>query len=585
MKPDLERRLRPALFRSHAGAKVRRAGALALVLGAALAPLPGRALEGMKKEEAVPAPPLPVIRALKLEPESLSLDDGRDARRVLVWGETDGRGRVDLTGDAKFQSASPAIEVDADGYIHAKTKGEGEVVVTAAGKQIKLPVKAAGAEIPAIGFVRDVEPVLSKVGCNQGTCHGSAKGKNGFKLSLRGYDPEFDYQALVNDLSGRRFNRVAVEQSLMLLKPTGEVPHEGRQVIKPGSRYYDLLREWITQGTKYESPAKARVQSLEVLPAEVELDLPGRSQQVLVIAHYPDGSTRDVTREVIFSSNNTEVAKVRDGLVTGLRRGEAAVLIKYEGVYATREITVMGDRAGFAWVAPQEYNFIDQHVNTKLKHMKILPSDLCSDEEFLRRVYLDLTGVPPTSDRVRAFLADGSDSRAKREKVVDDLLGSPDYVKFWANKWADLLQCNSENLGQKGVWVFRNWIRGAIERNEPYDQFVRDLLLAKGSSYRNPEVNYYRALREPGKIAEDVSQTFLGTRFNCNKCHDHPFEKWTQNQYYELGAYFARVAIKRGTLGSDVINGFTGDPQTVAGEEIVYLNYNGGEVKHPKNDQ
>jgi len=200
-------------------------------------------------------------------------------------------------------------------------------------------------------------------------------------------------------------------------------------------------------------------------------------------------------------------------------------------------------------------------------------------------VFFDLTGLPPTSDRVRAFVGDPAPSRAKRERLVDELLAGPDYVKFWANKWADLLQCNSANLGQKGVWVFRGWIRAAIEKNQPYDQFVRELLLAKGSSYRNPEVNYYRALREPGKIAEDVSQTFLGTRFNCNKCHDHPFEKWTQNQYYELGAYFARVAIKRGTLGSDVINGFTGDPQTVAGEEIVYLNYNGGEVKHPKNDQ
>jgi len=382
MKPDLERRPRPAVCFSSVGIVSRRALAFGLLLSVALAPVPGRAMDGAKKDETVPTPPLPAIRSLKLEPDSLSLDDARDARRVLVWGETDGNGRVDLTADAKLESASPAIEVGADGYIHGKAKGEGEVVISAGGKQVKLSVKVAGSSIPAIGFVRDVEPILSKVGCNQGTCHGSAKGKNGFKLSLRGYDPEYDYQALVNDLSGRRFNRVAVEQSLMLLKPTGEVPHEGRQVVKPGSRYYDLLRQWIAEGTKYEQPDKARVQTLEVLPADVELDLPGRSQQILVLAHYPDGGTRDVTREVIFSSNNPEVAKVKDGLVTGVRRGEAAVLIKYEGVYATKEVTVMGDRTGFAWAPPEEYNFIDQHVNAKLKRMKILPSDVCSDEEF-----------------------------------------------------------------------------------------------------------------------------------------------------------------------------------------------------------
>jgi hypothetical protein len=536
-----------------------------------------------KKEELVAKPPTPAIQSLKLEPSSLTLDDGRDSRRVLVWGETDGKGRVDLTSEAVLKAGSAGVEVDAEGYIHGKTKGTAEVVVTAGGKEIKLPVTVKNADLPVVGFVRDVEPILSRVGCNQGTCHGSANGKNGFKLSLRGYDPEYDYDALINDLSGRRFNRVAVDQSLMLLKPTGEVPHEGRQAIQPGSRYYHLLRQWIAEGTKYEDPAKTRVQRLEVFPADVELDLPGRAQQLLVLAHYPDGSTREVTREVIFSSNNTEVARVKDGLVTGLRRGEAAVLVKYEGVYATKEVTVMGDRTGFAWSNPPEYNFIDKHVNTKLQRVRTLPSGLCTDEEFLRRVYLDLTGQPPGADKVRAFIKDESDSRAKRAKLVDDLLASPDYVKAWANKWADLLQCNSENLGQKGVWVFRDWIRQSIEQNKPYDQFVRELILAEGSSYRNPAVNYYRALREPGKIAEDVSQTFLGTRFNCNKCHDHPFEKWTQNQYYEFGAYFARVAIKRGTLGSDVINGFTGYQQTVAGEEIVYRNYNGGEVKHPKN--
>jgi hypothetical protein len=533
-----------------------------------------------------PKPPaLPPIRALKLEPASLTLDDGRDARKVLVWAETDGKGRYEVTSQARLAPDSKAVEVDPDGYIHPLSKGETTVTVSFGGKQAKLPVKVASAELPPVRFVREVEPVLSKVGCNAGTCHGSAKGKNGFKLSLRGYDPDFDYQTLINDLSGRRFNRVDIDQSLMLLKPLAEVPHEGRQVIKPGSPYHQLIRQWISEGTKFEDPAQARAKKLTIYPDQIDMDLPGRTQQVLVWAEYADGTQRDVTREVVFSSNNSDVAEVKDGLVKAIRRGEAAVLMRYEGLYATKEVTVMGDRSGFVWADPPEYNFIDARVSAKLKRMKILPSDLCTDAEFIRRVTLDLTGMPPAPGRVRSFLEDSSDSRAKREKLVDELLGGQDFVEYWANKWADLLQCNSELLGKKGVWVFRDWIRHSIAQNKPYDKFVRELLLAEGSSYLNPEVNYYRVLRDSGKMTEDISQTFLGVRFNCNKCHDHPFEKWTQNQYFEFAAYFARVGMKRGTLGKDVIRSATGDPITVTGEEIVYRKYDGGEVKHPKTDK
>ena len=529
-------------------------------------------------------PPLPAIRALKVEPPSLKLEDGRDERRVLVWGLTATGQRIDLTSQATLKSDSTAIEVGEDGYLVPKAKGDTTVTVTAAGKTAKLSVSVANAAVPEVRFVRDIEPIMSKVGCNAGTCHGSAKGKNGFKLSLRGYDPDFDYQALVNDLSGRRFDRVAVEDSLMLLKPTGDVPHEGRQAIKPGSRYYHMLRQWIADGLKMEETAKARVQTVEIIPADIELDLAGRQQQVLVIGHYPDGTTRDVTREAVFSTSNIDVAAVKDGLVTGLRRGEAAILVRYEGAYATAPMSVMGDRTGFAWNNPPEFNFIDKHINTKLRKMKILSSELCTDADFIRRASLDLTGQPPTVERTRAFLADTAPSKQKREKLVDDLIASESFAEHWANKWADLLQCNSESLGQKGVWVFRQWIREQVACNKPYDQFVRELLLAEGSTYKQPAGNYYAVLREPGKITEDVSQTFLGVRFNCAKCHDHPFEKWTQNQYYQFGAFFSRLAIKRGTLGSEVIRNVTGDPMRVTGEEIVYVNYNGGEVKHPKTD-
>src|SRR3989440_2595340 len=544
----------------------------------------GAAAESVAPANVITPPPLPGIKSLKLQPDSMTLKDGRDERRVLVWGQADDGKLIDLTSKAVLKSESTNVEVDAQGYISAKAKGQGEVLVSALGQTAKLPVTVEDATVPPVRFVRDIEPLISKVGCNAGTCHGSAKGKNGFKLSLRGYDPDFDYQALINDLSGRRFDRVAVEQSLMLLKPLAEVPHEGRQAIKPGSRQYQMLRQWIAEGVKPEKTEEGRAKTIELIPGEVSLELPGQEQQMLVLAHYQDGATRDVTREAIFSSNNGDVAEVKDGLIKAIRRGEAAMLIRFEGLYAANQVTVMGDRAGFQWVEAREHNFIDHHINAKLKKMRILPSALCTDAEFLRRIHLDLTGLPPKMEKVRSFLEDKTASQEKRAKVVDELLGSKDYVSRWANKWADLLQCNSENLGQKGVWVFRQWIERQVADNVPYDKMVRSLLTAQGSCYENPAVNYFRVLREPGKITEDVSQTFLGVRFNCNKCHDHPFEKWTQSQYYQFGAYFAQVSIKKGFLGKEVIRNNNSDSTPQTGEEIVYRNFAGGEVKHPKTD-
>lgn len=533
-----------------------------------------------------PKPALPAIKALHTEPASLTLLDARDSRRVLVYGErAEGGGVIDLTGEATLSTESSQVVIESDGYVSAKAVGDASVTVTVGGSSVKVPVKVASVANKPVGFVRDVEPVLSKTGCTQGTCHGSAKGKNGFKLSLRGYDPDYDYQSLIDDLSGRRFNRADVDESLMLLKPLGEIPHEGRQAIKPGSRYHSILRQWIAEGAKFEDVPSNRPLKIEIFPKAVEIDLAGRQQHFLVLASYADGTTRDVTREAVLSSNNEEVALVKDSMLTALRRGEMAVLVRYEGMYASREVFIMGDRAGYEFAAMPVHNYVDGHINAKMQRMKINPSELCTDAEFIRRVFLDLTGQPPTSDRVRTFLADGAESRKKREALVDELIGSPAYAEFWANKFADLLQCNSENLGKKGVWVFRNWIRDQLVANKPYDQFVRELVLAKGSTFENPAGNYLRALRDSGKMTEDISQTFLGVRFNCNKCHDHPFERWTQNQYYEFGAYFAQVSFKRGTLGRDhlIRPGETYAYDQVS-EEIVYNSYTGGEVKHPKND-
>ena len=527
-------------------------------------------------EALPPKPAATAIESLQLEPSSLTLSDGRDGRQVLVWGVTKDGQKIDLSDEATYKVDAAFISVADGRYLNPLRAGKTSVTVSAAGKTSDLPVEVLSVGRPEMRFAKDVMPILASVGCNAGTCHGSAKGKNGFKLSLRGYDSDNDYNALVTDLLGRRIDKVRPERSLMLLKPAGVVPHEGGKALSPGSRQYEAIVQWIREGV-HEEPdlATARPNQLEVLPSHVDLDLPGRSQRLVVIAKYPDGTSRDVTRDAVITSSKDEVAKVAGPVLTGIRRGEAAVLVRYEGNYAAVNVSVMGDRAGFAWSPQAEFNFIDKHVNTKLLKRKTLPAEECTDAEFVRRAYVDVTGLIPTSAQARAFLEDTTPSRQKRESLAAKLIGGKEYVDNWSNKWADLLQCNTKALGPEAVWAFREWIREEIAQNKPYDQFVYEIVTAQGSSLTHPAVNFYRALRDkddngkatPNKMGEDITQTFLGVRFNCNKCHDHPFERWTQKQYYEFGAFFARVNFKAGPH---------------AGEEIVFADYRGGENLQPK---
>ncbi len=519
-------------------------------------------------EEAVPSVDIPEIKALKTHPESLTLEHARDGRRVLVSGQTKDGKWVDVTSSAVLKPTSEGVKVLEDGYIFPNSVGPATIKVTVKGISTELPVNVASVDAPPVSFVRDVMPILSHAGCNSGTCHGSAKGKNGFKLSLRGYDPDFDYELLIEDISGRRFNRAFPEQSLMLLKTTSEVPHKGGQVIVPDSRDYNLIHQWISEGVVSDVETTQRVESLEVFPESAELSMPGTKQQMLVIAHYPDGTTRDVTREAKFTSSVNEVAKITgDGMVTAERRGETAILTRYEGAYSTNGIIVMGDRSGYEWVKTPEYNYIDTHVHNKLKRLKILPSELCTDEEFVRRIYFDMTGLPPDPAQVRSFLADKTPAKEKREKLIDILVETPEYVDHWTHKWGDLLQSNRKFLGERGMWLFQEWIHESIAKNRPYNQFVHDLITATGSTYANPAANYFRVSREYTAAVENTTQLFLGVRFACNKCHDHPFEVWTQNQYYELGAFFSGVKLKNGRL---------------PGDEIVYASFSPSPVKHPR---
>jgi WD40 repeat protein/mono/diheme cytochrome c family protein len=503
----------------------------------------------IRVEEPAPAETMPAgtssVASLEILPAQVVLEGRLGYAQILVTATTPSGDVFDATRMVEAKLSADVASLSRSGLVTPTSDGQATLTVSLAGATAQVPVTVTGVTAPLrVDYVKDVTPVLSKLGCNQGTCHGSAQGKAGFKLSLRGYDPIFDVRALTDDHASRRVNLASAADSLMLDKPTAAVPHVGGQLMKPGEAYYEVLRTWIDQGAKLDL-ASPKVVAIDVQPKDPIVPLAGAKQQLRVLATYADGATRDVTREAFLESGNIEVASAnRGGLITALRRGEAPILVRYEGAYAATTLTVMGDRTGFAWERPETWGRIDELVASKWQRMKIQPSGLASDAEFLRRVYLDLTGMPPTADAVRAFLADTSPTREKRSAVIDKLIGTPEFIDYWTNKWADLLQVNRKFLDVEGAAAFRGWIRSHVEKNTPYDQFVREVVTASGSTKANPAASYYKILREPTATMENTTQLFLAVRFNCNKCHDHPFEKWTQDQYYQTAAYFARVGLK-----------------------------------------
>jgi hypothetical protein len=522
---------------------------------------------------------------IEATPTSIELKHPYDYRQLLLTGELDTGERVDVTRLVQSEVPEAVVSLSASGQVRPKADGNGVIKFTLNGQSVAVPIAVSGLKQPyPVSFVRDVQPVLSKLGCNAGTCHGAANGKNGFKLSLRGYDPLFDHRALTDDLAGRRFNRAAPDQSLMLLKPTGSVPHVGGVLTHRGEPYYELLRAWIADGVKLDLDSQ-RVSSIDIYPKNPVVPLPGMRQQMVVMATYSDGQVRDVTAEAFIESSSTEKMEVdKQGLATAVRRGEAAMLARYEGAYAATTVIVMGDRSGFAWRDTPVNNHVDELVYNKLKKTRILPSELCGDAEFIRRLYLDLLGISPSVEQVRAFLADGRDTKTKREELIDRLIGSPEYVEIWTNKWADLLQVNRKFLGEEGAWAFRNWIEQAVASNMPYDKFVYTVLTASGSTLDNPPAAYYKVLREPGDVMENTTQLFLAVRFNCNKCHDHPFERWTQDQYYHMAAYFAQIGRKPAPEYAGRNIGGTAVEQPLPLVEVVY-DKSGGDVTHIRSGQ
>lgn len=413
--------------------------------------------------------------------------------------------------------------------------------------------QAAAADVAAIpSFVNDVQPILTRFNCNSGGCHGKLAGQNGFKLSLRGYAPDADHRSLVGDESGRRMNRVEPEKSLLLLKATGRVIHGGGQLFATDHPAYKTLRDWIARGAPGPKADDPQVVALETTPSLLTL-APEQRQQLTVTATYSDGSQRDVTWLARFHSNDTAFATISaEGELIARRQGEVSAIASFQSLVDTIELTVPFANEVHDEQFAARHNLIDQHVMNKLRTLRIPPSPLCDDATFVRRVMLDMLGTLPTATELRSFLADSQPQ--KRERLVASLLERPEFVEYWTLLFSDLLQNRKERdhdvRGAKGVRAFQGWIRDQVARNRPWDELVRELLTASGPSDQNPEVGYFvvtvgEKQAAESEVADSVAAAFLGSRIGCAKCHNHPLEKYTQDDYYHFIGFFSQVVLDR----------------------------------------
>lgn len=424
---------------------------------------------------------------------------------------------------------------------------------------------------PPVSFELQVQPILAARGCSAGACHGKARGQNGFQLSLLGFDPEFDYASLTLHARGRRVFPAAPQRSLLLLKATGQAPHGGGERFSVDDDEYRTILAWIEQGTPRRLADEPQLTRVDASP-EVKLLTPGAEQPLAVTAHYSDGTTRDVTSMAMYQSNESAVVSVdrRGVMKAGPIPGEAAIMVRFMNVIATCRVAIplAGEVPAELYEQLPRQNFIDGLVWDKLQSLGITPSSPADDAKFMRRVYVDVIGTLPTAAEAREFLADKRPT--KRSELVERLLERPEYAEYWATKWADLLRPNPYRVGIKAVLNYDNWIRDSFRKNKPYDQFVRELLTAEGSTWHNGSATLYRDRRSPDEITTLATQLFLGIRLECAKCHHHPFEKWGQEDFFSFAAYFARVG-RKGTGLSPPISG---------GEEMI-LTAKNGEVKHP----
>jgi hypothetical protein len=487
--------------------------------------------------------------------------------RLVVEELRGGQFFGDVTGQAKFISSNPEIAtIDETGTVTPRADGSVTIRAELAGRSVEttLEIKAFGQPEPR-SFRHDVQSVLTKSNCNMGACHGAQSGKKGFKLALRGYDHAMDYNTLTRQAKGRRVSLSDPARSLILLKATGAIPHGGGTRFSSESLEYRIVSDWIAQGAPPPRSEDPAVVGLEIFPRQVTLAT-GGTQQILVEATYSDGRKRDVTHWAKYTSTEAGVATVdEEGHVTVTGTGESAITVWFASNVAIATISVPCDRELPAelFAASPRNNFIDELVLEKLKRLRIPPSGPATDSEFLRRAFLDTLGVLPTDEEARTFLADSSAD--KRAQLIDRLLARPEYVDYWSYKWSDLLLVSTKKLKGPAVWAFSRWIRQAVESNMPWNEFAREILTARGSTIQNGAANYFVLHKDAKLLNEATTLTFLGLSIGCAQCHDHPLERWTQDDYYGMANLFARVRTKDGATD---------------GESIVFVT-DEGDIKHP----
>ena len=499
-------------------------------------------------------------------PPDVNMQSARGKQRIIVQASyADGITR-DVTAQAKVTISDPKIAKIVNLEVLPVGDGKCSIAVEFEGKTTQVPVdvKDATKDRP-ISFKLDVMPIFLRNGCNQGGCHGAARGKDGFRLSLFGFDPDGDHYRLTRELNGRRINLAIPEESLLVEKSIGKVPHTGGQKFAVGEQYYNDLVRWVDAGGPQDPAGIATPVSVDLFPKTALLDGKGSTQQLIVRAKYSDGSERDVTSLALFLSSNDSSGKVSpNGLVTAGDRGEAFVMARFSTFTVGVPFIVLPKDLKFSFPPTPEKNYIDTLVNAKLKNLRIAPSATCSDEVFLRRIFIDLTGMLPSVEEYKTFMA--NKSADKREQLVKDLMERKEFSELWVLKWAELLQIRSSNqVSYKATLLYYNWLQDRIARNVPLNQWVQELLGANGGTFNNPVTNYYQNETDILKVTENVAQVFMGMRIQCAQCHNHPFDRWTMDDYYGFAAFFTQIGRKR-----------TDDPR-----ELVVFNSGSGEINHP----
>ncbi|MGB0767444.1 MAG: DUF1549 and DUF1553 domain-containing protein, partial [Phycisphaeraceae bacterium] len=477
---------------------------------------------------------------------------------------------LDLTNKAAYTIEDPSVATARGATLTPGSNGRTKLTITHDGQSVTIPVVVERAnEKRPTSFRLDVLPVFAKVGCNNGACHGSARGQDGFNLSLFGYDPVGDYHRITEEQPGRRIDLADTERSLLLTKSIGNVPHTGGKLFDKDSTHYDTLKDWLDAGAPDDPDNVAAVTRIEVFPQDIVLETASR-QQITVRAHYSDGSDRDVTDlAVLMTSNDVSAAIGDDGVIRAGKRGEAFVMARYDAFTVGTPVIVVPEDSAEGY--PDQLaaaNYVDTHINSKLRKMRIVPAELCDDATFARRLHIDLIGQLPDLDSLDAFVADNDPD--KRSKLIDRLLADDAFADIWVMKWAERLQIrssgnNNNGMSQKAAVLYYEWLRDQIKDERPMNRVVYDLLASGGGTFESPATNFYEVERDTLKLSENVVQVFLGSRMQCAQCHNHPFDRWTMDDYYGFTAFFAQIGRKPGA-----------DPR-----ERVVFNRNSGEVKHP----